>query len=140
MNFRPRRRLTVSYRFSSCRRRKRVGSVPPERGGKQCLIQNASCCHKFVGSCRPSVHECWISISARLYSALRIISAAIVVVAFFLSFFLLSLFLAVDFLANFNNRITKISRIYAHQKKKKNRISKYFPISLSKNVEISPEK
>jgi hypothetical protein len=39
---------------------------------------------------------------------------------------------------NFNNKITKISRIYAHQKK--NRISKNFLIFLSKNGEISPEK
>lgn len=50
-----------------------------------------------------------LSISARLYSALRIISAAILV---FIS--------SVDSLANFNNKITKISRIYAHPNKEQN--------------------
>lgn len=39
INFRPRRRLTVSYRFSSCRRRKRVGRVPPERGESNALSE-----------------------------------------------------------------------------------------------------
>jgi len=78
-----------------------------------------------------------LSISARLCSALRIISAAVVVFSFFF-FPFIPFFFGTDFLVNFNNKITKISRIYAHQKK--NRISKNFLIFLSKNGEISPEK
>ncbi len=57
-------------------------SAPKTRGqctagtwGKQCLIQNASCCHKFVGSCRPSVHECWICLKFTPNSLVHFCSA-----------------------------------------------------------------
>jgi hypothetical protein len=53
INFRPRRRLTVSYRFSSCRRRKRVGRVPPERGESNALSETP---HAAINSLAATVH------------------------------------------------------------------------------------
>jgi hypothetical protein len=95
-----------------------VGSVPPERGGRQCLIQNASCCHKFVGRCRPSVHEYWICLKFTPTIFVHFCSALFGPENHLSSN--TSFFSSVDSLANFNNKITKISRIYAHPKKEQN--------------------
>ncbi len=108
-----------------------------------------ACCHKFVGRCRPSVHECWICLKFTPTSFVHFCSALFGpenhlssnTSSFLFFSFIPFFFSGVDSLANFNNKITKISRIYAHPEKKKHtEFPKFSPISLSRNGEISPEK
>jgi len=93
-----------------------------------------ACCHKFVGRCRPSVHECWICLKFTPTSFVHFCSALFgpenhlsTILVLFFSFLLSLFFSPVSILLRILTiKLPKLVESTLTPKKKTHRISKIF--------------